>query len=481
MGSEQASLSCERDVAALQAVLPETALAQFAAAVWWDELLPEVQDKARACLLYGLAVGIASRADTIPNRVLSEFGHSGSSSGSFVSGSKLTESATRLLDARQVGVTEAAFHNAILLHTRIQEDAHPAGHVGVVVVPAALAVGQSVGATGKELLSAIAVGYEVSLRIARDHVLDSSRRGFRSTSLYGVFGAAAAAARLMGYDAHGIGRAMSLASNLSGGLRGFVLAGSDEYVLHAAFAASNGINAAMLAGTSLQIAQRFLDCPAGFYPATGESGVSYSKRLTDRLFEDYEFLRITYKPFPGCQFNRDVIRGVLCLRQQCQVEHFKRMEIRMRPFEANFFGVGSQGPFQSYAQTFMSAPFCAAVAWLRNGVSYADLHRFDQAEFNAIAGRIQVIADDACAPYRPRIALFDEQGCFAQWHADDEPEDFLLDWVAASHMAGNLADQNPAQRQTLLAVAKAVGELDQMESLSALTSALCIEAEQTRP
>jgi len=192
-------------------------------------------------------------------------------------------------------------------------------------------------------------------------------------------------------------------------------------------------------------------------------------------------LRITYKPYPGCQFNREVIRGVLCLRQEHPVEPFHRMEIRMRPFEANFFGVGLQGPFQSYAQTFMSAPFCAAIAWLRNGVSFADLHCFDQADFIALAGKIHVIADAKCAPYRPSITLFDELGVCSEWEADDVPEDFLLDWTAAAQMARTFADQNTAQRKAILDVSKIVGELDKKENLSELTAALGHGVEQIQP
>jgi 2-methylcitrate dehydratase PrpD len=113
------------------------------------------------------------------------------------------------------------------MHARTQEDAHPAGHVRVVIVPAALAVAEQANASANDLLAAIVVGYEVALRIGRDHVADASTRGLRSTPLYGVFGAAAATARLLRLDAPTSMHALALAANAAGGLREFVNAGTD--------------------------------------------------------------------------------------------------------------------------------------------------------------------------------------------------------------------------------------------------------------
>ena len=242
------------------------ALAAFAAQADIRRMPGAVVRTAQACLLYAVAVGIAARsapmATMIARALELEYG-------------KAPGPVTRMLDGRAVTTGAGAYANAVLLHGRVQEDAHPAGHVGVVVVPAALAMAQAQRVSGPDLLAAIVAGYEVALRIGRDHVSDSSARGFRSTPLYGVFGAAAAAGRLAGLDDDRMTDAICLAANFAGGLREFVTAGTDEFPLHAGMAASNGIHAVQCATAGIHAARSTLEGDAGFMRAFGEPGKAY--------------------------------------------------------------------------------------------------------------------------------------------------------------------------------------------------------------
>ena len=201
-------------------------LAEFVAEARLGDWSDEVRSKAKACLLYGLAVGAAGARTRLPRQVARMLDRTESAGGDGGDGS-----AHRLRDGRRMAPGAAAFANAVLLHARIQEDAHPAGHVGVVVLPAALAAAEHTGADGEALLAGIVAGYETALRIGRGHAAAASRRGFRTTPLYGVIGAAAAAARLHGLATERTVDALALAANLAGGLREFAVAGTDEYVL----------------------------------------------------------------------------------------------------------------------------------------------------------------------------------------------------------------------------------------------------------
>ena len=137
--------------------------------------------------------------------------------------------ATCLIDGSRLAPGAAAFANAVLFHARIQDDAHPAGHMGTVILPAALALAETRGCTGAQLLEAIVSGYEVALRIGRDHARDLSERGFRTTPIYGAIGAAAACARLLALDAERTMNALSLTTHAAAGLRQFADAGTDEH------------------------------------------------------------------------------------------------------------------------------------------------------------------------------------------------------------------------------------------------------------
>ena len=414
---------------------PETALeslARFASHLEFAQLPQEIVRRSQACLLYGVAVGVAAADARAPHFAAAALDSDG---GGCPHGS------TRLVDGSVVGMGGAAFANAVLMHARTQEDAHPAGHVGVVIVPAAIAVAEHVRASGKDVIAAIVAGYEVALRIGRDHVADASTRGLRSTPLYGVFGAAAAAARLLRLDARQTMHALALAANAAGGLREFVTAGTEEFSLHAGFAARNGITAALLARQGLAAARTSLEGAAGFYHAFGETGVEYARRITGALGDAFALLDVTYKPYPTCQFHRGVIRGVLELRARAGGEDVEAIAVRMNPFEADFIGVRYAGPFRSFSQTFMSAPFCAALAWTRNAVTYRGLHEFDAADVLRVVKRVDVIADPARPRYMPHVSIRRANGDGGEWDERGGAEAFRLTWEAAVDMTRRLADE----------------------------------------
>ena len=118
---------------------------------------------------------------------------------------------------RETSHGSAVFANAVLLSGRVQGDSHPCGHIGGVVIPAAIASAERAGTGGRAMLSSLVAGYEVALRIGRDHAADSSKRGFRTTPCYGVFGAVAAAARAQRFDSARTANAIALAANFAGG------------------------------------------------------------------------------------------------------------------------------------------------------------------------------------------------------------------------------------------------------------------------
>ncbi len=438
-------------------------LAGFAACADIDALPAHVTRQAQACLLYGLAVGLASRHATAPRIAAASLDiEYGAQPGQ----------AVRFLDGKLVSVGAAAFANAVLLHSRVQEDAHPTGHVGVVVVPAALAVAQRVNARGADLLAAIVAGYEVALRIGRDHTANASSRGFRSTSLYGVFGAAAAASRLMGLNTDKTANALALAANATAGLREFVNAGTEEFPLHAGTAARDGISAAHFAQAGVQAAGTSLEGGAGFFNAYGDSGTDYGARLTLQLGQSFEFLGVTYKPYPVCQFNRSVIRGVLDLRARAADAPLERMTIRMNPFEADFVGMRYTGPFRTFPQTFMSVPFCAGLAWSTGGVSLSGIHDFDNSDVRACIARIEVVSDPERPRYQPAIELRLRDGQVEQWQPAAGTDTYALSWDAANEMAKILCREVNISDAACAALISSVDDLASAPDVTAVLDAL---------
>ncbi|MGE0802360.1 MAG: MmgE/PrpD family protein [Lautropia sp.] len=435
-------------------------LARFASGLTPDALPEDVKQRAQACVLYGLSVGIAAKASPLPRRAAAALDADGGSAPG---------PATRLLDGRRIAPGAAAFANAVSMHVRVQEDAHPTGHVGVVVVPAALAMAEAMPASGAELVAAVAAGYEVALRIGRDHTADTSRRGFRSTPLYGVIGAAAAAARLMRLDSTRTAHALALAANQAAGLREFVDAGTEEFGLHAGMAARAGITAVNLAAAGVEAAASTLEGGAGFWRAYGEPGRDYGARLAEGLGRDFELRAVTFKPYPTCQFNRAVIRGMLALRARAAQRGLERLAIHLHPFEADFVGMRFAGPFTTFSQTFMSAPFCAALAWCEGAVSFRGMHEFGRADVSDAVSRILVIADPSRARYSPRLLLSYADGGRSEWEGGED--DYALTWEAAAAMSATLLDEVEVPRPLAAALAAAAQALPNAPDPTALIRA----------
>ena len=435
-------------------------LARFAARTDVRTLPPEVVDKGKACLLYAMAVGSACMRVKQPAQAAVATAGAG------------TGPATRFFDDAKCDAGLAAFANGTLFHSRVQDDAHPAGHVGVVVIPAALAMAETVAADGANLIAALVSGYETALRIGRDHAADLSARGFRTTPTYGVFGAAAAAGRLLGFDEHAMTHALALAANMAGGLREYSESGSEDFPFHAGTAAGNGIMATRLAAAGATSGPTALDGKAGFFRAYGEPGRDYAARLTADLGSVYEMLGVTYKPYPICQFHRGIVRGCCLLRERAGSAPLASATVRMHPFEADFFGVRFAGPFTTFPQTFMSAPFCAALAWARGDATLAGLTDYRAEDVLALVPRIAIVADAGRPRYTPRIEARLSSGATLEWEERDAADAYLLTWDTACRMASVLSTEvgvAPADSQRLVA---AVRELDGASTLANVVDAM---------
>jgi 2-methylcitrate dehydratase PrpD len=432
-------------------------LAAFSAAADIRELPGEVVNKASACLLYAAAVGIAGMGARQPRQAAAALMEGGQ--------------ATRFHDGQRCPPGAAAFANGTLFHARVQDDAHPAGHVGVVVVPAALAMAEATGATGADLLAAIVAGYETALRIGRDHTSDLSARGFRTTPAYGVFGAAASAARLQRLDAGHTAHALALAANMAGGLREFAEAGSEDFAFQAGSAAMNGVLAAGLAANGATGASTALDGAAGFFRAFGEHGRDYAVRVADGLGRDFEFMAVTYKPYPICQFHRSIVRGCRALSEQAGATKLAALTLRMHPFEADFFGVRFRGPFNSFPQTFMSAAFCAALAWTRGAVTLAGLTDFGARDVLDAVTKVEIIADPARARYAPLLKARLSDGSALIWEEREGPDSYALTWESARRMTDALCIEAGVGTHAGVLIAVA-GALEKAPSITPLIDAV---------
>ena len=204
----------------------------------------------------------------------------------------------------------AGMVNASAAHGMELDDTHDESitHPGAVVIATALAVGTERRAPGGDVLAAIVAGYEVMARIgAATGAADILDKGFHPTALFGGFGAAAVAAKLMGLDESQLCEAWGLMLSMAGGSMQFSQDPHGTVVkrLHGGYGAHNGTIAAQLAAGGLAGPARAFD---GVYGLCHNFGSNPDLTRLDRSAGDaFEIHRISYKPYPCCRLFHSTI------------------------------------------------------------------------------------------------------------------------------------------------------------------------------
>lgn len=182
---------------------------------------------------------------------------------------------------RTTTITDAAFVNGIAGHALDFDDtlASMRGHSSVTTVPAALAVGEAMHATGKDVLIALALGLEVAGKLGRCLGNGHYLKGWHSTATVGAFAAAAVAARLLRIDAERLCHAWGIAAAQSAGLvRNF---GTMAKPFQAGHAARAGVIGATLAAQGMTADARIFDAPHGYLETYGASGAPLEETLAE--------------------------------------------------------------------------------------------------------------------------------------------------------------------------------------------------------
>lgn len=211
-------------------------------------------------------------------------------------------------------VLDATFLMAVAGHSLEFDDGFSPGaaHPGVVVVPAALAVGSLVGAQGVAVLEAVVAGYEAMTSIARTAHPMLRARGFHPTATVGVFAAAAAAAHLLGLSAEQKRNAFGLAASSAGGLSAFIQGGDDVKRLHVGHAAREGVFAALLAQQGAAAPLCALEGARGFFSAF----VDRSDVAGSAIRDGWGITECYIKPWPCCGNLLSSIDATLRLRRE---------------------------------------------------------------------------------------------------------------------------------------------------------------------
>ncbi len=286
------------------------------------------------------------------------------------------DEATLLLDGRRVGAVGAAFANGVLANALDFDDGHrlTKGHPGAVVIPAALAVAQSVNATPVLLLEAVVVGYEVSIRAGI--ALHERDPAYHASGAWGGVGAAAAAARLLGLDPGAIGHALGLAEYHAPIAPIMRSCAEPQMTKDAcAWGASVGVTSALLAQRGFTSTRgEFLDVPV------------------DDLGGRWRLEELYVKAYPCCRWSQGAIAAGLAAAAGRRLQADEVSAVRVRTFAAAD-GLAKALPTSTEeAQYSLLWPLACALVRGRYGVAEV-LGPFDDLALRAMMERTEIIVD----------------------------------------------------------------------------------------
>jgi 2-methylcitrate dehydratase PrpD len=206
----------------------------------------------------------------------------------------------------------AALANGMLGHALDFDDTHPLAmtHISTVIAPAAVAIAQSRGLSGRELIVAMVAGAETTIRLGLAAPGKFHARGLHPTSVCGVFGATVAVAKLLGLDRAQTVAALGIAGSTSSGLFEFLADGSSTKPFHAGWAAHAAVMAAGLAQLGATGPATVLEGRFGMFRAV--LGLACDEQLTEQLSdlgERWETLAMAIKPYPACHLTHAAMDG----------------------------------------------------------------------------------------------------------------------------------------------------------------------------
>lgn len=375
-------------------------LGDFVSGISVENVPGEVVEKAKACLLYAYGIGIGSNhlpyAPVARRAVLEMEGEQ-------------RNGATIFGDGRKTTIGGATLANGALFHGRNQEDTCGTTHVGVAIVPVLTALLEAKGLPIDRLLPAVIAGYEAAGLLDQAYASKTTPAGFRPTPLYGAIGAAAAVARLYGLPPLQTQAALANAAGFAGGTLQSQAGGSDEWRYQVGIAGCIGLIAAQLAKAGSVSAPLAFEGRAGYIKAFARADCD-AAALTGKLGEDWNIMRVAFKPYPLPNYNQTPVTLALRMREAIGEKPVKHICVRMNPYEVHYPGKNSTGPFANDTQAKLSISFSVATALAHGVPTFPLLLDYNNQKIARMLEKMELVADPDVPGLSCAITLDFEDG-----------------------------------------------------------------------
>jgi hypothetical protein len=457
--------------------------ARFVAGLRYEDLPAAVVDRAKGVTLQALSSALLAHDMPAAKSALAlmqeEEAGGGGGASVLTRGSRLTKGG-------------AAFVNAEMILAGGKWDTfRMLTHPGTAILPAALAVAEARGSSGREFLTAVAAGYEVMERMAAEFIPTVMARGFHAGPVFGIFGAALAAAKLEGLDADAVNGAIAQCVNLAAGnLEG---ARSGGRSLREGGAVRNALLAVALARHGTPGGDTVLEGEAGFYHAyagnnRGELRYSFTganrtdlAKITEGLGQNWIFLETLYRIYSTAGYNiaHIDVTARLCEEHGIAAEDIDRIEAVVNWFETEypsplFPTPGSDGRPRVGSTQYFTAWGAAKRGYPLSRGAGPGPGESDPPEVLDLMHRVRIIPMVRRTLFGPRITVFTKDG--RSLTREGTGREFIWDFEEEARRIAGVAPGLAISEEQFRQLVDACRRLDALGNAAARLIALTVPA-----
>jgi 2-methylcitrate dehydratase PrpD len=380
--------------------------------------------------------------------------------------------------------SDAAFANGTLAHGMDFDDTHTGAtlHPGVIVVPTALAVGESQSSSGRDVLAAVTLGYELMARLGSAYPSEFQHRGFHATSVLGIISATAVTARLSGVEIETAIHATGIAGSMASGLMAYLDDASNTKTFHPGWAAKGAITSLALARNGLEGPAMVIEGPSGVFSSFIGQSLD-PEQILKGLGSEWIGTQVSTKPYPACHCVHAPADAFFSLRERLGLtDRDVRGIKRVTGLVPDFYRIlvcdpieEKRAPRTEYEARF-SLPYALGKAMVDGKLTVASFQedQLDDPEVLEMAGRVDYEVTEYSEypesfPGGVRVVLAD-----GSTHEEHLRHNFgsvmnpmTDEAVHEKFLAGARVVASPADAAGLLAVIRQLPEVTSMEAFSA--------------
>ena len=455
-------------------------LAQWVVGLRYEELPPEVVDRAKGVTLHGLAsvlLGSQSPDGQQAVRLITE------------EEAGVRNGATIMVHGTKVTKGGAAFANSEMLMAGGKLDSfRMLTHPGTSIIPGAFVAAETVGAAGKDFLTGLVAGYEVMERLAADFIPTVMARGFHAGPVFGIFGPAVAAAKIMRFTEEQVNSTIALCVNLAAGnLEG---PRSGGRALREGGAVRNAMLAVATAQHGYMGGETVLEGDAGFYHAyvgnnkgqltysfVGDTQTSLDK-ITANLGKEWLFLETLYRIYSTAGYNlaHVDVTAQLCAEHNITYADVERVEAVVNWLETQYPSPAFTSRREDTAPKPGSTPYYTAYGVVKRGFPVLRGQRVDPTgaddppEVLELMQRVQLIPSHQMTLFGPRITIFTKDG--KSYTKQSTGREFMWDFNEEARRIRDVISGLPipaTQFDTIIATCRDLDRHDRADTLIQLT------------